>query len=430
MNIIEHLSRTITPVLLNNVNDADGNRASLLEKVYAIIVARLADDNVANGFTSTTIANDDVGFFDRFLPELNHRNDMVKQLSTHYSVPEQETTSLISRAAPMVYNELRNLSGTTPVYTFLRNHLSSLTSVIPAWAYAFIPAGILTAMNINAPHVETTTTTQRVVDTKEEHLVRVDAPKSNPLKALLPLIGLLILGALAWAMLKGCNKEPAPVATPEPVAVSSTTSTSTTTDTTTVVTDSATATASATDSSVMGTAVVGTDANAVSSTTTTTVISTTEPSVTFEAGHLNFYFATDKDVVASGAKEKAQEILQAAKDGKVIGISGYTDSTGNAAHNADLAKRRAAAVEKFLIDNGVPAKQLKKIKPSDTVGANGKDQEGRRVEVYVVDDATPVATEVKTTTTEVKPAGDVKLTDANTSTATATDATAASSTKP
>lgn len=430
MNIIEHLSRTITPVLLNNVNDADGKRASLLEKVYAIIVARLADDGVANNFTSTTIANDDVGFFDRFLPEATHRGDMVKQLSSHYSVPEQETTSLISRAAPMVYNELRNLAGTTPVHSFLRNHLSSLTSVIPAWAYAFIPAGILTAMNINAPHV-TATTTQRVVDTKEEHLVRVDAPKSNPLKALLPLIGLLILGGLAWALLKGCNKEPEPVATPAPVAVSSTTATSTTTTTETTVvsaTDTtAPVTAMATDSSVMGTA---TGANAMSATTTTTTtISTTEPSVTFEAGHLNFYFATDKDVVASGAKEKAQEILQAAKDGKVLGISGYTDSTGNAAHNADLAKRRAAAVEKFLIDNGVPANQLKKIKPTDTVGANGKDQEGRRVEVYVVDDATPAVTAVKTTTTEVKPAGDVKLTDANTSTATATDATAASATK-
>lgn len=396
MNIIEHLSRTISPVLLNNVNDTDGKRAGLLEKVYAIIVARLADDSVANNFSNATVANDDVGFFDRFLPETAHRGDMVKQLSAHYSVPEQETNSLISRAAPMVYNELRNLSGTTPVSSFLRNHLSSLTNIIPAWAYAFIPAGVLTAMNINTPHVNATT--QRVVDTKEEHLVRVDAPKSNPLKALLPLIGLLILGALAWALLKGCNKEPEPVVTPEPVTVSST---STTTETTVVSSTDATVLPVATDSNVTGT----------TTTTTTQVISSTEPSVFFENGHLKFYFATGKADVAGNALEKANEILAAAKTGQVLGISGYTDSTGDAAANAKLSKERAAAVKAFLVKNGVPESQLKLIKPTDSVGAVGKDQEGRRVEVYAIgkDDkemplGAAVGTAVATTTTVVSDA--------------------------
>lgn len=46
MNIIEHLTRTVTPVLLNNATDA--NRSSLLEKLYAILVARLADGNISN----------------------------------------------------------------------------------------------------------------------------------------------------------------------------------------------------------------------------------------------------------------------------------------------------------------------------------------------------------------------------------------------
>lgn len=229
MNIIEHLSRTITPVLLNNVNDTNGNRASLLEKVYAIIVARLADDNVANDFANTNVVNDDVGFFDRFLPQLSHRNDMVHQLSTHYSVPEQETSSLISRAAPMVYNELRNLAGTTPLHTFLRSHVSSLTSVIPAWAYAFLPAGVLTALNVNTTHA-TPTTTQRVetTTTKTEHLVPVVERKKG-MNPLLPLIGLLILGGLAWALMKGCQKDPAPVAKPVTTVTSSTSSTTTTT---------------------------------------------------------------------------------------------------------------------------------------------------------------------------------------------------------
>lgn len=388
MNIIEHLSRTITPVLLNNVNDADGNRASLLEKVYAIIVARLADDTVANDFVNTNVVNDDVGFFDRFLPQLGHRNDMVHQLATHYSVSEQETSSLISRAAPMVYNELRNLAGTTPLHTFLRNHVSSLVNVIPAWAYGFLPAGILAALNINNAHAVPTEHVETVTTTRE-HLVPVVEEKKG-MSPLLPLVGLIILGALAWALMKGCQKDPAPVA--KPVANSSTT--------TTKVTSSTTVTA-VVDSTTAATPVhTGTDGASVTGTTIVTerVISSTEPSVFFENGHLNFYFATGKADVASGAKEKANEILAAAKTGKVIGVSGYTDSTGNAAANEKLSKDRANAVKAFLVANGVPETQIQLIKPKDTVGAAGKDQEGRRVEVYVVDDLAAGTPVVKTTT--------------------------------
>ena len=105
MNIIEHLTRTVTPVLLNNANDE--NRSSLLEKLYAIMVARLADGTISNSFANATIADDDHGFFDRVLPDTTHRTELVQQLSRHYSVPEQETSSLVSRAAPLVLEGLR-----------------------------------------------------------------------------------------------------------------------------------------------------------------------------------------------------------------------------------------------------------------------------------------------------------------------------------
>ena len=108
MNIIEHLTRTVTPVVLNNATDE--NRSSLLEKLYAILVARLADSNVSSSFANATIADDDHSFFDRVLPDTTHRTELVQQLSRHYSVPEQETSSLVSRAAPLVpgsYTHLR-----------------------------------------------------------------------------------------------------------------------------------------------------------------------------------------------------------------------------------------------------------------------------------------------------------------------------------
>ncbi len=65
MNIIEHLTRTVTPIVLDNLQgNQAGDRPSLLEKVYAIIIARLADNNISTPFASRTIANDDPSFFD------------------------------------------------------------------------------------------------------------------------------------------------------------------------------------------------------------------------------------------------------------------------------------------------------------------------------------------------------------------------------
>lgn len=398
MNIIEHLTRTITPVLLNNANDE--NRSSLLEKLYAIMVARLADGTISNSFANATIADDDHGFFDRVLPDTTHRTELVQQLSRHYSVPEQETSSLVSRAAPLVLRELRSLAGTTPLNTFLSNNIASVASVIPAWAYAFIPAGILTMLNLSPVHAATTPTVQTTTRT-EEHLVAT--PKRDEgglMKMLLPIIGLLILGALAWALLKSCNKTE-PVATP--VVASTTASTTTTTTTTEVSAASATnnmamPVASTTDMAVASMPMATTETIAA------TIISTTEPSVVFENGRLSFYFATGEAQVAGNAKEKANDILEAAKQGKKIGISGYTDSTGNAAANEKLAKERAQAVRSFLVANGVPQSQLELIKPQDTTGAAGKDQEGRRVDAYIIDDNAIPATGTTTVTTVASPA--------------------------
>ena len=400
MNIIEHLTRTVTPVVLNNATDE--NRSSLLEKLYAILVARLADGNVSNSFANATIADDDHGFFDRVLPDTTHRTELVQQLSRHYSVPEQETASLVSRAAPLVLRELRSLAGTTPLNTFLSNNIASVASVIPAWAYAFIPAGILTMLNLSPVHAATTPTVKTTTRT-EEHLVAT--PKRDEgglMKMLLPIIGLLILGALAWALLKSCNKTE-PVATP--VVASTTASTTTTTTITEVSAASATNSmampvASTTDMAVASMPM----ASGTTETIAATIISTTEPSVVFENGRLSFYFATGEAQVAGNAKEKANDILEAAKQGKKIGISGYTDSTGNAAANEKLAKERAQAVRLFLIANGVPQSQLELIKPQDTTGAAGKDQEGRRVDAYIIDDNAIPATGTTTVTTVASPA--------------------------
>lgn len=99
MNLIEHLTRTITPILLGNHTDTTGNYTSLLEKVYAIFIARLADNQSYSVFGDAAIEKEDVTFLDRLLPNSLHRSNMVQELSKHYSVSEDETQTLVSCAA-------------------------------------------------------------------------------------------------------------------------------------------------------------------------------------------------------------------------------------------------------------------------------------------------------------------------------------------
>ena len=65
-------------------------------------------------------------------------------------------------------------------------------------------------------------------------------------------------------------------------------------------------------------------------------------------------------------------------------LSGYHDSTGDPAMNAELAKQRAKAVRAALVVAGVPLQQVLMRKPESTTGS-GTDREARRVEIRIVD---------------------------------------------
>ncbi|WP_274584939.1 DUF937 domain-containing protein [Neisseria leonii] len=105
--------------------------------------------------------------------------------------------------------------------------------------------------------------------------------------------------------------------------------------------------------------------------------------VVYENGVATFYFATAKADVAADADVVAAEVVQAGKDGKKLVVSGFADSTGNAAANEELSKNRAMAVKAFLEAQGVNADNIELRKPENTTGAVGNDVEGRRVEVRV-----------------------------------------------
>lgn len=105
-----------------------------------------------------------------------------------------------------------------------------------------------------------------------------------------------------------------------------------------------------------------------------------EAKVAVENGVVKFYFATGKTELAKGSNEALAEIVKGVKGGQKAVISGFHDSTGNAAQNAELAKNRAGAVQKALVGLGVPADKIMMQKPADSKGT-GDNKEARRVEV-------------------------------------------------
>lgn len=94
------------------------------------------------------------------------------------------------------------------------------------------------------------------------------------------------------------------------------------------------------------------------------------------------YFAVDSDALPAQAMDVLDRVAEAARanPGAAVLISGFHDASGDAGHNAELARRRAQAVRHALEANGVPAAQLVLDKPQQTLGG-GDPREARRVEL-------------------------------------------------
>lgn len=94
------------------------------------------------------------------------------------------------------------------------------------------------------------------------------------------------------------------------------------------------------------------------------------------------YFETGSDALSNEAQAALTRAADMARaDGsKNILISGFHDASGDAAQNAELAKKRALAVRHALEANGVTPDRLVMDKPALTTG--GIDpREARRVDV-------------------------------------------------
>ena len=108
------------------------------------------------------------------------------------------------------------------------------------------------------------------------------------------------------------------------------------------------------------------------------------PTIQVENGVVKFYFASGKTDVAPGADEALADVAKGVAAGKKALVSGYHDTTGDAAVNEELAKQRAVAVRVVLVRVGVPEDKVELKKPEVTTGS-GDNAQARRVEVLLID---------------------------------------------
>lgn len=80
----------------------------------------------------------------------------------------------------------------------------------------------------------------------------------------------------------------------------------------------------------------------------------------------------------------AQALASPKLDGRKYTVIGHTDASGSAAYNKSLSDRRAAAVRRYLTENGVAASRLKAMGKGESQLLNNDDPnaaENRRVEI-------------------------------------------------
>jgi outer membrane protein OmpA-like peptidoglycan-associated protein len=94
------------------------------------------------------------------------------------------------------------------------------------------------------------------------------------------------------------------------------------------------------------------------------------------------YFELGQDSLPAEADALLVRVAEAARqnDQMRVLISGFHDASGDAAANAELAKRRAQRVQHALVANGVPAARLELSKPALTTGGSDP-REARRVDI-------------------------------------------------
>lgn len=374
--------------LVKHVSGNTANASGLLDLITGAGGARLntavADVTTGNGASSLI----DLG--KQLLPNLLGGNapNVADQIAAESGISKASSGSLLALALPLVLSVLRgkaqsdNLSG---------GQLLGLLGQQQGWLSRVLSPNMLSALGIGSLSglfggltnvisglgATGAAATASTANASAAAAAPVAAKKGGAGKWI--VLGLAALAALFAFKSCGNKQEPAPA--PAPIEASAP-----------AASDVAVPVEASAPVEVAEPMVASEVAAPAASDATPAVASATDPvvqtadsaaRVVVEDGVAKFYFATGKNDIAEGADAIVAEVIAAGKEGKKLVISGFADSTGNAAANEELSKQRAQAVQAFFEAQGVDAANIELRKPENTTGAVGNEQEGRRVEVKV-----------------------------------------------
>lgn len=274
MNLIDHLHDIVTPKVIALIADYAGeedNKRGALSSFFGIFSARLSDpetlarvqnlssDHIKDGnYVLDAVLQDEKG--DSQVLSLN------SEIAKEHNLPEKTVGALTTAAAPLIFKEFQSLAGTGSISAFLQDKIHDFAAYLPDWAEKLLPLGLLTgaiglagsavsglgkglgniadkvgdtatdlgqgALNVadKASDAVTGAVTDAVGsvtnafkgdDNKDRTATHVNGQvepvkqeEGGFMKALLPIIGLVIFAGLAWLLLRSCQDKPTPVAAP------------------------------------------------------------------------------------------------------------------------------------------------------------------------------------------------------------------------
>jgi len=139
MNIIDQLEQTVTPAVLG----VSGSVAhlSLLEQFYAILVTRLAVPEVYTQLQRTYNLLDPVAsrpLFEQLWQQPSQRRLLIQELAATHHIDETTTEKLVTNAAHLAYQELKQLANGQFLPAFLQAQQPTIRQYLPVWASSVI----------------------------------------------------------------------------------------------------------------------------------------------------------------------------------------------------------------------------------------------------------------------------------------------------
>lgn len=366
----------IIAALVKHASTSTANASGLLDLITGSAGAKL-NNAVSEATTGNGVANL-INLGKELLPNLlgGNASDVADQISQESGISKASSGSLLSLALPLVLSVLRgkaqsdNLNG-AQVLGLLGQQQSWLSRVLNSNMLSALGIGSLSGLFGSLSNLAANFGAQTATSAAPAAAVPADK-KGGAGKWI--LLGLAALAAL-FAFKSCSNKEEA-----APVPVETAASAASEASEPVVVPAASAVEASAPAASAP--AVVPAPASEASAAAVPAPVEE-NARVLFEDSVAKFYFATGQNDIAEGAETIVADVIAAGKEGKKLIISGFADSTGDAAANEELSKKRAQAVQDFFTAQGVDAANIELRKPENTTGAIGNEQEGRRVEVKI-----------------------------------------------